>query len=118
MRLIIAGSRDLFCTPQQIQQHIEKQNWPVSEVVSGCARGVDLCGERWANEHNIPVKRFPADWQKFGKAAGPIRNRQMAQYADMALLVCASEQLTPGTQNMHNEMQKLKKQVVLLHLAE
>lgn len=87
MKLIIAGSRegineaDVFTAMQE--SGFDKR---VSEVVSGTARGVDRVGEEWARENGIPVKRFPADWEKNGRAAGHIRNRQMGDYAD-ALLV-------------------------------
>lgn len=87
MKLIIAGSRegideaDVFTAMQE--SGFDKR---VSEVVSGTARGVDRMGEAWARENGIPVKRFPANWEKNGRAAGHIRNRQMGDYAD-ALLV-------------------------------
>lgn len=53
----------------------------VAEVVSGRASGADACGERWAAARGIPVQPFPADWAKFGRAAGGRRNAQMAEYA-------------------------------------
>lgn len=87
MKLIIAGSRegidevDVFTAMQE--SGFDKR---VSEIVSGTARGVDRMGEAWARENGIPVKRFPADWENNGRAAGHIRNRQMGDYAD-ALLV-------------------------------
>lgn len=52
------------------------------EIVSGGANGADKLGEQYANEHGFPVKRFPADWEKYGRKAGPIRNGEMADYAD------------------------------------
>ena len=52
------------------------------EIVSGAARGADTLGERYAKEHNMQIKQFPADWDKYGKRAGYIRNSQMADYAD------------------------------------
>ena len=55
-------------------------NEDIIEIVSGGARGVDSLAERLANEENFLKKIFPADWNKFGKSAGPIRNRQMVEY--------------------------------------
>ena len=46
----------------------------------GC-RGADLLGEEYAKEHKIPLKIFPADWDTYGKRAGYLRNKQMAEYA-------------------------------------
>lgn len=51
------------------------------------AAGADLHGEDWARRRGITVTRFPADWQTYGRAAGPIRNRQMADYATHAVVV-------------------------------
>ncbi len=50
------------------------------EIVSGHCIGADRLGEKWAEENNATVKIFPADWAAFGKAAGPIRNKQMIDY--------------------------------------
>lgn len=49
--------------------------------------GVDTLGKEWARLHEIPVKFFYADWNTHGKAAGPIRNEEMASYADALILV-------------------------------
>ena len=50
------------------------------EIVSGHCVGADMLGERWAEENNASVKIFPADWVKYKKSAGPIRNKQMIDY--------------------------------------
>jgi hypothetical protein len=55
-------------------------------ILSGGAKGADSLGEKWARENEISCKVFPADWDKHGKAAGPIRNKQMAEYADALIL--------------------------------
>ena len=54
--------------------------------MSGGAKGADDAGEDWAIANEIPVKLFPADWNAHGKAAGKLRNRAMADYADAALV--------------------------------
>lgn len=60
--------------------------------------GADGLGERYAAENNYPVKPFPADWNKFGLSAGPRRNYEMAQYADM--LIAFWDGVSKGTSNM------------------
>jgi hypothetical protein len=73
----------------------------ISEVVSGCASGIDKLGEDWAVNNYVPIKRFPADWQRYGKSAGFIRNVQMAEYA--GALVAIWDGRSRGTWNMIQE---------------
>lgn len=87
MRLIIAGGRDFKPTPESDKlMRVIFSCYPVEEVVSGKARGADTYGETCAKLYGVPVKSFPADWDRLGKAAGHIRNKQMAEYADAVVL--------------------------------
>ncbi len=86
MKTIIAGSRDIT------NYHIVEKAWYnsgfiMTEVVSGCARGVDKLGEKLGDSLGLPVKRFPADWKTYPKAAGFIRNKQMGDYADALIAI-------------------------------
>src|SRR5690554_7371831 len=80
MKLIIAGSREGF-EIADVFVAMEESGFKnrVTEVVSGTARGVDRLGEAWAKANYIPIRRFPADWDKNGRAAGHIRNREMGR---------------------------------------
>jgi len=49
----------------------------VSALVTGCARGADLMAERWASARGVPIEHHPADWARYGRAAGPVRNAEM-----------------------------------------
>ena len=110
MKLIIAGSRHLRPDFGFILSAIKMlKPGTITEVVSGCASGVDQEGEHWASHMNIPVMRFPADWIKLGKSAGPIRNEQMAKHADCLLLIWDGKSL--GSKNMLSNMKKLNKPV-------
>lgn len=82
-KVIIAGGRD-FTDFGYVKGYMATlPPWlEVTEVVCGMAQGADECGHRWAQYNNIPVKKFPADWATFNKRAGPLRNLQMAEYAD------------------------------------
>ena len=82
-KVIIAGYRDFndFNFLEEKLNEILTNNNNI-EIVSGTARGVDQMGERYALKNNIPVKRFPANWDKYGKRAGYLRNDEMAKYAD------------------------------------
>ena len=83
-RIIVAGGRDFTdyaLLSETLDVILERYTLHEVQIVSGCCRGADALGEQYAREHGIPVVRFPADWQAYGKAAGPIRNRKMAEYA-------------------------------------
>ena len=54
----------------------------IEEIVSGHCQGADTLGEKWAKEHDVPCKIFPAEWKRYGKKAGPMRNKQMVDYID------------------------------------
>lgn len=53
----------------------------VDAVVSGCAVGPDTWGAQWARAHGIQVVEMPADWERHGRAAGPLRNADMLSHA-------------------------------------
>jgi len=106
MKVIIAGSRNLE-NYLLVAQAMQRCGFDVTEVVCGCATGVDNLGDRWARTNNIPVKEMPANWNRDGKAAGPIRNREMAKYADAAVIVWDGK--SAGTRNMIDEMIRHKK---------
>lgn len=83
MKTIIAGTRT-FEDYELLKSHCRK--CIISEVVSGKAYGADMLGEYYAKEYNIPITEFPADWSNYGKSAGYIRNKLMAEYAEQAII--------------------------------
>jgi hypothetical protein len=98
-KVIIAGSRT-FRNYRIVRQYCDKylQNKTDIEIVSGGADGVDKLGERYAKEHNHKLTIMNADWKQYGKVAGPIRNRQMAEYADALIAFWLDS--SKGTKNM------------------
>lgn len=97
MKTIVAGSRSIT-DYKTVHSAIYEAPWIITEVVSGGAPGVDTLGEQAAAEFGIPVKLFPADWNKHRRAAGPIRNQQMAEYADA--LIAIWDGVSNGTADM------------------
>ena len=89
MRVIIAGSRWID-DYELVKKHILRSEFEITEVVSGCCRGVDTLGEDFADEIGVPVKPFPFV-KGAGKAGVPIRNQQMAEYADALILIWDGE---------------------------
>jgi len=82
IKVVIAGSRT-FNDYELLKTKMDAilQNQTEVEIVSGTAYGADQLGERYAQERGYPVKRFPAQWEKFGRRAGYLRNEEMANYA-------------------------------------
>ena len=97
MRVIVSGSRSI--TNYDLVKHqIELSGFHITELVCGGANGVDKFGEKFAKEKNIKIKYFLPDWHKYGKAAGPIRNEEMAKYADFLIAIWDGK--SRGTKNM------------------
>lgn len=59
----------------------------ITEIISGHARGADQIAEMYADEKGIPVRVFPADWDKYGKKAGYIRNKKMLDEGQPDLVI-------------------------------
>jgi len=102
MRIVVAGSReftDYGVAETFIDQCIASANGDSSPIfISGGCRGADKIGEIYAEKHGFPVKICSADWSRYGRKAGPIRNRQMAQVADM--VICFWDGKSKGTKSM------------------
>ena len=98
-KVIIAGGRE-FNDYNKLKKVCDYmlQNTIEVEVVSGCARGADRLGERYAKENGYKIHRFPADWDKHGKKAGYMRNKQMADFGDVLIAFWDGHSL--GTRNM------------------
>lgn len=81
-RVIVAGSRsfDNYAVLEAALDALLAGRGHV-EIVSGHARGADRLGERYAAEHMLPLRIFPADWKTHPVRAGFIRNAEMLEYA-------------------------------------
>lgn len=100
MNLIIAGCRDFTDRDfiyEGIDSFIDEYGTP-DVIIEGGAKGVDRMAYYYAKDNGIPVKVFPADWNKYGRAAGPIRNEEMAKYGTHLLAFWDGK--SRGTKNM------------------
>lgn len=81
MILLVAGSRDIT-DKRMVWSFLSALHmaYGIHGVVTGGCRGVDELAEAWAVAHDAQVKTFSADWRRYGRAAGPIRNDEMASY--------------------------------------
>ena len=98
-RIVVAGSRD-YENYEEVKTYIEacirelqKKNTLI--FLSGGCRGVDMLGERYAKENGFPIERYPANWKKYGKSAGPKRNLQMVRICDG--VICFWDGKSKGT---------------------
>jgi YspA, cpYpsA-related SLOG family len=116
MKLIIAGSRtvDHGAAYDAIESALSDVDSPITEIVSGGARGVDRIGERWARKHGFTVKPFVPDWSQ-GKQAGIVRNIAMGKYADRLLAIWDGK--SSGTKQMIDWMRMYGKPVQVITLA-
>lgn len=101
-RVIIAGSRTVSENDPDLVMRIHKILINIKgcdlEIVSGTCGGADRLGEYYAAQYGISVKQFPADWKTLGKSAGPIRNKQMSDYATHLIAIWDGSSV--GTRHM------------------
>lgn len=123
MKLIVAGGRDFndYELLKETLGSLQQEYGNITEVVSGTAKGVDKLGEQYANENNIPIKRFVPDWQGLGKKAGHVRNRKMGDYAKEhnGMLAAFWDKQSKGTKGMIDYAKKIGlKSVVVYYNVE
>lgn len=107
MKVIIAGIRnfkDYDLLVKVCDKTLMNQNKKEIEIVSGAAFGADTLGERYAIERGYKLRRFHADWGKYNRGAGHIRNKQLSEYADA--LIAFWDGASAGTKSMINLAKK------------
>ena len=121
MRLIVAGGRDFkdYKLLKETLDNFQQEYGKITEVISGTAIGVDKLGEQYANENNIPIKRFVPDWKGLGKKAGFVRNRQMGDYVreHNGMLVAFWDKQSKGTKGMINYAKRIGLKCVVIDYA-
>jgi len=77
-RILVCGGRD-FADADFVNDTLDRvlRKHPYMFLIHGAARGADTLAAEWADSRRVPAKAYPAEWGKFGKQAGPIRNQQM-----------------------------------------
>ena len=117
-RIIVCGSRN-FSNKTLMFSHLETITRSLEniEIISGGCRGADNLAEEYANIKGYELKVFPADWNKYGRAAGPIRNKQMLDYAleENAIVVAFWDCVSRGTVNMIRTAEKAHAKVHVIY---
>ena len=86
-RVLVCGGRDFhkIKIAYNILDVVEPKH-----IISGGAAGADSLAEKYAKENYIPITIYPANWPKYGKGAGPIRNKQMLEEGKPTMVVALS----------------------------
>ena len=114
-RIVVAGCRD-YENYSDAKAYIEMCIKEIREkdtliFLSGGCRGADMLGERYANENGFTIERYSADWQTYGRCAGPKRNLQMAKACDY--VICFWDGKSQGTASMISYAKRFKKQLMV-----
>ncbi len=107
-KIAIVGSRTFHsysCIEEFVLRKIDTEN--ISCVVSGAAKGVDTLARKFAHKHNLEMIEFPAEWKKYGAAAGPIRNTKIVEEADIVFAFPTKS--STGTYDSIRKARKLQK---------
>lgn len=116
IKLIIAGGRDFNDETLMRERLDELVNQgiigPTVELICGMAKGADNLGRKIFEANNLPIHKFVPDWDGLGKRAGFVRNAEMGDFADMALIFWDGQ--SKGTKHMLDYMEKLGKPVYLV----
>ncbi len=112
MNLGIAGSRKYFDYSefeQIVTNLINIQGWSVENIVSGGAQGTDKMAERYSKDHNINMVVLSPEWNKYGKSAGYITNKDIVKLSDVVIAFPAPD--SKGTRHTISFAQQMNKPV-------
>lgn len=111
MRVLVCGGRD-YADQAKVSATLDELQ--PTFLIHGAARGADQLADNWAVYNVVPFQRFPANWQKHGRAAGPIRNAQMLTEGKPELVVA----FPGGTGTAHMVMLARKAGVDVLEVKK
>lgn len=114
MKVIVAGSRN-YKNKDFIYKKLDEilKAFDDVEIVEGGANGVDFYAKQYAIDRGIPYVEFPANWDLYGRKAGPLRNGEMAHYSDALI---AFYNGSKGTKNMINTAKKRNLKVYVIEV--
>jgi YspA, cpYpsA-related SLOG family len=118
MNILICGSLDWndFPTIKKYLEEVKNQSQAVITIIHGGCKGADSIGGYLAQQLGFQVRVFKADWNKYGKAAGPIRNQQMLVEGSPNLVVAFHNDLenSKGTLDMVSRARKAEIKVLVI----
>ena len=122
VKVIIAGSRNFYnydTVEETVISYFMSHGFPKEniEIISGGARGADSLGEQLAKSYELKLTIFSAQWDTYGKAAGMIRNKEMADYAikdsNKAILFAFWDGQSRGTKGMIDIAKRCSMEVII-----
>lgn len=117
IRVLICGDRNwpdsLFHVVLDKLSSLEN----VECVIEGEARGADMAGKLAGKCLDLQVIAFPAEWNKYGKAAGPIRNQQMLNEGKPTLVLAFHRDIK-GSKGTGDMVYRAKKAGISVEVIE
>lgn len=109
MRVLICGDRN-WSDYNRISEIVKRliAKYGKIEIIEGGCRGADVLARKAAIECGVPYKEFPANWTKYGKSAGPIRNQQMLDEGMPSMVIAFHSNISTskGTKDMIERARK------------
>ena len=119
---LICGSRKW---PETDAERVEEmlnyldQEMLFMTIVVGGAPGIDTIAEKWARKRNKTVKVFAANWNKYGKSAGPRRNQQMLDEGKPDIVIAFPDpKSSKGTQDMISKAERADLPLIIVDKDE
>ena len=107
MRILCCGDRNWTDTDLILDTLAQYMHMDDVTIIHGCARGADTIAGNAAKLLGFKVEEYPADWEKHGRAAGPIRNvRMLNAKPDHVIAFHSSIETSKGTGHMINITKK------------
>lgn len=105
MRVLVCGGRN-FEDSEMLDMVLDEVHaeTPITLVIQGLQSGADTLAARWADRHHIPCDGYRAEWRRYGKPAGPIRNTRMLTEGEPDLVIAAPG--GSGTADMVNQARR------------
>jgi hypothetical protein len=121
VRILVCGSRNwdnkgfLWSKLDEYVGGIGSYDYP-DVIIHGAAKGADTMAADWAHSRGIQVIGYPAQWDQFGKAAGPIRNSRMLMEGQPDVVIAFSNDLevSKGTKHMVTIARKAGIQTIVI----
>lgn len=108
--VLVCGDRN-YWDKDAISYHLSKLHkgldGPIERVIHGAARGADTLAGDWGRDNHVPVSSYPAEWVRYGRGAGPVRNKMMLERGKPNLVVA-----------FHDDIERSKGTAHMLRLAK